>query len=209
MWAEEAGCNEIDPPTEKIREFGLEGDESKTDGDSWLEFDEDVEIALSLQLAPDRRPKHSESVNAVAAAETAESRPIEREGKRTFHKMMLAPAPAFRPSPVASRHFHREVPCLEVHESTAGFCRRAPSSAYHASRWISGCDYANDTGCGGANDASRDRRRTSGAFETPFVPRANNAILGLSGTPAGNVTVASGFAVGTAVLVIDVTGSWR
>ena len=122
MWAEEAGCNEIDPPTEKIREFGLEGDESKTDGDSWLEFDEDVEIALSLQLAPDRRPKHSESVNAVAAAETAESRPIEREGKRTFHKMMLAPGPALRPGAVASRHPSPEAACPETLGSPARFC---------------------------------------------------------------------------------------
>jgi hypothetical protein len=37
----------------------------------------------------------------------------------------------------------------------------------------------------------------------------DNAILGLFGTPAGNVTVASRFAVGTAGLVIDVTGWWR
>jgi hypothetical protein len=37
----------------------------------------------------------------------------------------------------------------------------------------------------------------------------DNAILGLFGTPAGNVTVASSFAVGTADLVIDVTGWWR
>jgi Glucose / Sorbosone dehydrogenase len=43
----------------------------------------------------------------------------------------------------------------------------------------------------------------------PGVTRANNAILGLFGTPAGNVTVASGFAAGTADLVIDVTGWWR
>ena len=43
----------------------------------------------------------------------------------------------------------------------------------------------------------------------PGATRANNAILGLFGTPAGNVTVASGFAVGTADLVIDVTGWWR
>jgi hypothetical protein len=43
----------------------------------------------------------------------------------------------------------------------------------------------------------------------PGVTRANNAILGLFGTPAGKVTVASGFAVGTADLVIDVTGWWR
>jgi hypothetical protein len=37
----------------------------------------------------------------------------------------------------------------------------------------------------------------------------DNAIRGLFGTPAGNLTVASGFAVGTADLVIDVTGWWR
>ena len=43
----------------------------------------------------------------------------------------------------------------------------------------------------------------------PGITRANNAILGLFGTPAGNVTVASGFAVGTAVLVIGVTGWWQ
>ena len=52
------------------------------------------------------------------------------------------------------------------------------------------------------------RRAPSSAFH-PGVTRANNAILGLFGTPAGNVTVASGFAVGTADLVIDVTGWWR
>ena len=43
----------------------------------------------------------------------------------------------------------------------------------------------------------------------PGITRANNAILGLFGTPARNVTVASGFAVGTADLVVDVTGWWR
>jgi len=43
----------------------------------------------------------------------------------------------------------------------------------------------------------------------PGVTRANNTILGLFGTPGGNVTVASGFAVGTSDLVIDVTGWWR
>ncbi|MCM3875241.1 MAG: PQQ-dependent sugar dehydrogenase [Thermoanaerobaculia bacterium] len=43
----------------------------------------------------------------------------------------------------------------------------------------------------------------------PGNTRANNAILGLFGSPAGNVTVASGFAAGTADLVIDVTGWWR
>ena len=41
------------------------------------------------------------------------------------------------------------------------------------------------------------------------VTRANNAILGLFGTPARNVTVASGFAADAANLVIDVTGWWR
>ena len=40
------------------------------------------------------------------------------------------------------------------------------------------------------------RRAPSSAFH-PGVTRANNVILGLFGTPAGNVTVASGFAVGT------------
>ena len=58
----------------------------------------------------------------------------------------------------------------------------------YASIGDGGCDYAGDSGC---------------------VTRVNNAILGLFGTPAGNVTVASGFAVGTADLVIDVTGWWR
>jgi hypothetical protein len=41
------------------------------------------------------------------------------------------------------------------------------------------------------------------------IARANNAILGLFGAPARNVTVASGFSVGTADLVIDVTVWWR
>jgi Glucose / Sorbosone dehydrogenase len=81
-----------------------------------------------------------------------------------------------------------------------------------------------DGGCEGANGASRDRNILNGkivriakdgslSLETiafcPGVTRANNAILGLFGTPAGNVTVASGFAMGTADLVIDVTGCWR
>jgi len=43
----------------------------------------------------------------------------------------------------------------------------------------------------------------------PGATRANNAILGVFGTPAGNVTVASGFAAGTPDLAIDVTGWWR
>jgi hypothetical protein len=77
VWAEEAGRYEIDPSTEKSRQLGLEGDESKTDGDPGLELDKDVEIALSLQLAPDCRPEHCESADAVTAAETAKGRPIE------------------------------------------------------------------------------------------------------------------------------------
>ncbi|MGA7992102.1 MAG: PQQ-dependent sugar dehydrogenase [Thermoanaerobaculia bacterium] len=39
--------------------------------------------------------------------------------------------------------------------------------------------------------------------------RANNATLALFGTPAGTVTAASGFASGTAHLIIDVTGYYR
>ena len=39
--------------------------------------------------------------------------------------------------------------------------------------------------------------------------RANNATLGLFGTPAGTVTVVSGFASGTVHLVVDVTGYYR
>ena len=39
--------------------------------------------------------------------------------------------------------------------------------------------------------------------------RANNATLGLFGTPAGTVTAASGFASGSAHLIIDVTGYYR
>lgn len=92
MRAEEAGRDEIDPPTEKLRQLGLKGDESKTDGHSGLELDKDVEIALSLQLAPDGRPEYCEAANAVAAAETAKGRLIEGEGERTFHETMLAPA---------------------------------------------------------------------------------------------------------------------
>ena len=52
----------------------------------------------------------------------------------------------------------------------------------------------------GPRTRARSRRRRS---------RNPNAILGLFDTPAGNVTVASGFAAGTADLVIDVTGWWR
>jgi hypothetical protein len=92
VWAEEAGRHQIDPTTEKIRQLGLEGNESKTDGDPGLELDKDVEIAPSLQLAPDCRPKHCESADAVAAANTAKGRPIEGEGEQTFHETMLAPA---------------------------------------------------------------------------------------------------------------------
>jgi hypothetical protein len=102
MRAEEAGRYQIDPSTEKLRQLGLKSDESKTDSQPGLEFDEDVEITVSLQLAPDRRPKHAEPANAVAAAETTKGRPIESEGEGTLHKMMLAPAPALRPSAVAS-----------------------------------------------------------------------------------------------------------
>ena|GEM_PF-1872421 len=68
------------------------------------------------------------------------------------------------------------------------------------------------------NDTASGSLRISLAGTTPtldtiaFRPdatRASNAILGLFGTPAGNVTVAPGLAVGTADLVIDVTGWWR
>ena len=48
-------------------------------------------------------------------------------------------------------------------------------------------------------------RSESRASRARCVP---DRILGLFDTPAGNVTVASGFAVGTADLVIDVTGWW-
>jgi len=43
----------------------------------------------------------------------------------------------------------------------------------------------------------------------PGSARSNNAILGLFGLPAGSVTVSSGFASGTADVVIDVNGWWR
>ncbi|HSB64092.1 MAG TPA: PQQ-dependent sugar dehydrogenase [Thermoanaerobaculia bacterium] len=39
--------------------------------------------------------------------------------------------------------------------------------------------------------------------------KADNAVLGLFGTPAGSVTVVSGFASGTVHLVVDVTGYWQ
>jgi hypothetical protein len=39
--------------------------------------------------------------------------------------------------------------------------------------------------------------------------RANNAVLGLYGTPTGSVTVVSGIASGTVHLVVDVTGYWQ
>ena len=39
--------------------------------------------------------------------------------------------------------------------------------------------------------------------------RANNAKLGLFGTPTGSVTVVSGFASGSAHLIVDVTGYWQ
>ena len=110
MWAEEAGRYEIDPSTEKIRQLGLEGDESKTDGDPGLELDKDVEIALSLQLAPESRPEHCESADAVTAAETAKGRPIEGEVEKTFHKMMLAPAWRRRISPLRRRPDSRWAP---------------------------------------------------------------------------------------------------
>jgi hypothetical protein len=41
------------------------------------------------------------------------------------------------------------------------------------------------------------------------VTRADNAVLGLFGTPTGSVTVVSGFASGTAHLIVDVTGYWQ
>jgi hypothetical protein len=43
----------------------------------------------------------------------------------------------------------------------------------------------------------------------PGQTRANNTVLGLFGTPAGTVTVTSGFATGSVDLVIDVTGYWH
>jgi hypothetical protein len=74
----------------------------------------------------------------------------------------------------------------------------------YASLGDGGCDYAGDSGCGGANDAITNatasgslRIPLAGATPTldtidfrPGVTRVNNAILGLFGTPAGNVTVA-------------------
>ena len=110
MWAEEAGRNEIDPSTEKSRQLGLKGDESKTDGDPGLELDKDVEIALSLQLAPDCRPKHCESADAVTAAETVKGRPIEGEAEEIFHETMLAPAWRRRISPLGRRPDSRSAP---------------------------------------------------------------------------------------------------
>jgi len=41
------------------------------------------------------------------------------------------------------------------------------------------------------------------------ITRANNAALGLFGTPAGSVTVFSNFASGTVHLIVDVTGYWE
>ncbi|HQQ77436.1 MAG TPA: hypothetical protein PLB01_08770, partial [Thermoanaerobaculia bacterium] len=39
--------------------------------------------------------------------------------------------------------------------------------------------------------------------------RANNAVLGLFGTPAGSVTVSTTIPSGTVHLVVDVTGYWQ
>jgi hypothetical protein len=91
VWAEEAGRYQIDPSAEEIRQLGLERDESKTDGGPGLELGKDVKIALSPQRATECRPEHGESADAVAAAETAQGRPIEGEAEETFHKIMLAP----------------------------------------------------------------------------------------------------------------------
>ena len=55
--------------------------------------------------------------------------------------------------------------------------------------------------------ASATRQASPGPWR--YCRLTNEAILGLFGAPAGSVTVASGFAVGTSDLVIDVTGWWR
>ena len=108
MWAEEAGRYEIDPSTEKSRQLGLEGDESKTDGDPGLELDKDVEIALSLQLAPECRPEHCESADAVTAAETAKGRPIEGAG-RGWGGYAGTP-----PNPLESWHLEKRLSLIHI-----------------------------------------------------------------------------------------------
>ena len=55
---------------------------------------------------------------------------------------------------------------------------------------------------------SGDRRLDTLEFRAQAT-RANNAILGLFGAPTGSVSVSSGFASGTADLIIDVTGYYR
>jgi hypothetical protein len=39
--------------------------------------------------------------------------------------------------------------------------------------------------------------------------RADNAVIGLFGTPAGSVTVGSTIPSGTVHLIVDVTGYWQ
>jgi len=46
---------------------------------------------FQLSVAPECRPEHGESANAVTAAETDKDRPIEGKGEQIFHEMMLAP----------------------------------------------------------------------------------------------------------------------
>ena len=69
-----------------------------------------------------------------------------------------------------------------------------------------GIDVEADDGKPGLLEEERERKTRRNVFPRSRNP---NAILGLFDTPAGNVTVASGFAAGTADLVIDVTGWWR
>ncbi len=69
------------------------------------------------------------------------------------------------------------------------------------------------TGATAAGSVRMGPAGTTPSLDTvPFragVTRADNAVLGLFGTPPGSITVVSGFSSGAAHLIVDVTGYWQ
>ncbi len=76
MWAEEPGRQEVDSPSEELRQLGLKGDEAQADRSFRLKLDQDVEITFGPELVPEGGAENGQTVNSITAADGRNARLI-------------------------------------------------------------------------------------------------------------------------------------
>ena len=90
MRAEEPRGQEINSSPEKLRQFGLKSDEAQSDGSFRLEFDEDVEVAIRREFAPERGAEHRKTVDPVTLAEVLQRPVIYQQTRHPIHPIIVA-----------------------------------------------------------------------------------------------------------------------